>query len=605
MEQTQTCFEAFWCTISVCSWRYKNQILDKMHETDISIRRQALDKCDVTDRTFPCFADEAVWSKSLSCQCFCLLDCLICRLISALAHSVEQGAQSSVCTLQASWPFFGPRILTPKKLTMGAGFKTRIFLPQLVCCTDCEQFSRPENWQQIVDELLEILGASDSLLQEESSNKSKQRQGITRDHKAQTAMTRTITEVLLFVVVFSCGMYYLTKPHKSYLDLIKPDWCIDNCNGFGDTLWNAAPSTFWDDVPTVFADVSTRILCWDSSRQELVLKIAILAEKNAPNFGWYVDVWIPGKTHTWQIDDAVIEVVFKMLESAPDAANASGTCPVDVVTFNSTDIIQRIQLTICHNWHAQVADDVWYRVVQAKTHVLCWGNLWHTSCMIFLSSDLRFTFTPNISCILLVLFVSIPPAIELGLQFYFFALLWPLFQVVTGFEDGLAESVTTSMQPLRTWHESEVSELQMHFLTPMLPFLRFSECFKFKSCRLQEKHGLQRHAASKEKSSGCLTGSLSFLAFCCSSSSSEFHSFMFKNHLETSRFTTFTTFTNNTTRNTASNVCSAGRPIRIWRLKELLMTPCCAWGRAQNETKATKQQNESKGRPFLESGIIW
>ena len=24
--------------------------------------------------------------------------------------------------------------------------------------------------------------------------------------------------------------------------------------------------------------------------QELVLKIAILAEKNAPNFGWYVDV---------------------------------------------------------------------------------------------------------------------------------------------------------------------------------------------------------------------------------------------------------------------------------------------------------------------------
>ena len=24
-----------------CGWRYKNQILDKMHETDISIRRQA------------------------------------------------------------------------------------------------------------------------------------------------------------------------------------------------------------------------------------------------------------------------------------------------------------------------------------------------------------------------------------------------------------------------------------------------------------------------------------------------------------------------------------------------------------------------------------
>mmetsp|Transcript_1310 Transcript_1310/g.3187 ORF Transcript_1310/g.3187 Transcript_1310/m.3187 type:complete len:999 (+) Transcript_1310:180-3176(+) len=73
---------------------------------------------------------------------------------------------------------------------------------------------RPENWQQIVDELLDILGASDELLQE-----------------------------------------------------------------------------------------------------ELVLKIAILAEKNAPNFRWYVDV------------------VFRMLESAPDS----------------------------------VGDDVWYRVVQVVT----------------------------------------------------------------------------------------------------------------------------------------------------------------------------------------------------------------------------------------------
>lgn len=50
-------------------------------------------------------------------------------------------------------------------------------------------------------------------------------------------------------------------------------------------------------------------------QEELVLKIAILAEKNAPNFGWYVDV------------------VFKMLESAPDS----------------------------------VGDDVWYRVVQVVT----------------------------------------------------------------------------------------------------------------------------------------------------------------------------------------------------------------------------------------------
>jgi len=50
-------------------------------------------------------------------------------------------------------------------------------------------------------------------------------------------------------------------------------------------------------------------------QKELVLKIAILAEKNAPNFTWYVDV------------------VFKMLESAPDS----------------------------------VSDEVWYRVVQVVT----------------------------------------------------------------------------------------------------------------------------------------------------------------------------------------------------------------------------------------------
>jgi len=50
-------------------------------------------------------------------------------------------------------------------------------------------------------------------------------------------------------------------------------------------------------------------------QEELVLKIAILAEKNAPNFKWYFDV------------------VFKMLETAPEA----------------------------------VSDDVWYRVVQVVT----------------------------------------------------------------------------------------------------------------------------------------------------------------------------------------------------------------------------------------------
>lgn len=50
-------------------------------------------------------------------------------------------------------------------------------------------------------------------------------------------------------------------------------------------------------------------------QEELVLKIAILAEKNAPNFGYYVDV------------------VFKMLANAPDS----------------------------------VGDDVWYRVVQVVT----------------------------------------------------------------------------------------------------------------------------------------------------------------------------------------------------------------------------------------------
>mmetsp|Transcript_70491 Transcript_70491/g.204298 ORF Transcript_70491/g.204298 Transcript_70491/m.204298 type:complete len:1018 (-) Transcript_70491:23-3076(-) len=50
-------------------------------------------------------------------------------------------------------------------------------------------------------------------------------------------------------------------------------------------------------------------------QEELVLKIAILAERNAPNFTWYVDV------------------VFKMLESAPDS----------------------------------VSDEVWFRVVQVVT----------------------------------------------------------------------------------------------------------------------------------------------------------------------------------------------------------------------------------------------
>merc|ERR1712232_1473410 len=50
-------------------------------------------------------------------------------------------------------------------------------------------------------------------------------------------------------------------------------------------------------------------------QEELVLKIAILAEKNAPDFKWYVDV------------------IFRMLESAPDS----------------------------------VPDDVWYRVVQVVT----------------------------------------------------------------------------------------------------------------------------------------------------------------------------------------------------------------------------------------------
>lgn len=50
-------------------------------------------------------------------------------------------------------------------------------------------------------------------------------------------------------------------------------------------------------------------------QEELVLKIAILAEKNAPNFRWYVDV------------------IFRMLESAPES----------------------------------VGDDVWYRVVQVVT----------------------------------------------------------------------------------------------------------------------------------------------------------------------------------------------------------------------------------------------
>ena len=62
--------------------------------------------------------------------------------------------------------------------------------------------------------------------------------------------------------------------------------------------------------------------------KELVLKIAILAEKNAPNFGWYVDAlsleagWKPWLARHG-VAQQCLEVVFKMLESAPDAADSS------------------------------------------------------------------------------------------------------------------------------------------------------------------------------------------------------------------------------------------------------------------------------------------
>lgn len=55
-----------------------------------------------------------------------------------------------------------------------------------------------------------------------------------------------------------------------------------------------------------------------------MLKIAILAEKNAPNFGWYVDVPpLLGIILGLGVGGVRSQVVFKMLESAPDAAISS------------------------------------------------------------------------------------------------------------------------------------------------------------------------------------------------------------------------------------------------------------------------------------------
>ena len=51
-----------------CGWRYKNQILDKMHETDISIRRQA-QVADVTLALQICCFSPGLWSSVQISRC--------------------------------------------------------------------------------------------------------------------------------------------------------------------------------------------------------------------------------------------------------------------------------------------------------------------------------------------------------------------------------------------------------------------------------------------------------------------------------------------------------------------------------------------------------
>lgn len=210
-----------------CGWRYKNQILDKMHETDISIRRQARlssGRCDSCSSNFLLF--HRIVKRS---------DFTLSWHFFHVVHVVWEGSESPLCLVQASCVSYSPRFVCQTAeqsefiifISNGLGkfcphFSTSFlpiffrpfflphffyifYLPTEFCLIFTNHFVkpffhiqnngrtfiflfchfpttffkpflphpklvfRPENWQQIVDELLEILGASDSLLQEETA----------------------------------------------------------------------------------------------------------------------------------------------------------------------------------------------------------------------------------------------------------------------------------------------------------------------------------------------------------------------------------------------------------------------------------------------------
>ena len=79
--------------------------------------------------------------------------------------------------------------------------------------------------------------------------------------------------------------YYTTYTHTHiyiYIHTLALHWLFRTCD---------SPETAGDIVVCPYQQISMNWLMFffPDDVKELVLKIAILAEKNAPNFGWYVD----------------------------------------------------------------------------------------------------------------------------------------------------------------------------------------------------------------------------------------------------------------------------------------------------------------------------
>ena len=86
-----------------CGWRYKNQILDKMHETDISIRRQARlssGRCDSCSSNFLLF--HRIVKRS---------DFTLSWHFFHVVHVVWEGSESPLCLVQASCVSYSPRFV--------------------------------------------------------------------------------------------------------------------------------------------------------------------------------------------------------------------------------------------------------------------------------------------------------------------------------------------------------------------------------------------------------------------------------------------------------------------------------------------------------------